>query len=140
MATANYCTGRTGPNGRSCNQLLCTTPAGGDSMNLQLSLSGNRDPVPILQKMFDGTGPDFWQSLFHGGNGDSNPSRHASVTLHFIRKSHQSQINVHVKQVIALRDGGRCEIRTHESLAALPVFKTGAFNRSANLPDLTPLR
>ena len=31
--------------------------------------------------------------------------------------------------------GGRCEIRTHEGLAALPVFKTGAFNRSANLPD-----
>ncbi len=33
-----------------------------------------------------------------------------------------------------LRSGGRCEIRTHEGLAPLPVFKTGAFNRSANLP------
>ena len=33
--------------------------------------------------------------------------------------------------------GGRCEIRTHEELAPLPVFKTGAFNRSANLPSLT---
>src|SRR6267378_7140588 len=30
--------------------------------------------------------------------------------------------------------GGRCEIRTHEGLAPLPVFKTGALNRSANLP------
>lgn len=30
--------------------------------------------------------------------------------------------------------GGRCEIRTREELAPLPVFKTGAFNRSANLP------
>ena len=30
--------------------------------------------------------------------------------------------------------GGRCGIRTHEELAPLPVFKTGAFNRSANLP------
>ena len=30
--------------------------------------------------------------------------------------------------------GGRCEIRTHEKLAPLPVFKTGALNRSANLP------
>src|SRR5512133_1180491 len=30
--------------------------------------------------------------------------------------------------------GGRYEIRTHEELAPLPVFKTGAFNRSANLP------
>jgi len=29
-----------------------------------------------------------------------------------------------------------CEIRTHEGLATLPVFKTGAFNRSANLPIL----
>ena len=34
------------------------------------------------------------------------------------------------------RYGGRCEIRTHEDLATLPVFKTGAFNRSANLPGL----
>ena len=34
--------------------------------------------------------------------------------------------------------GGRYEIRTHEELAPLPVFKTGAFNRSANLPDLNP--
>src|ERR1700687_3084029 len=32
--------------------------------------------------------------------------------------------------------GGRCEIRTHEELTPLPVFKTGAFNRSANLPHL----
>ena len=32
--------------------------------------------------------------------------------------------------------GGRCEIRTHEELTPLPVFKTGAFNRSANLPYL----
>ena len=30
--------------------------------------------------------------------------------------------------------GGRCEIRTHEGLSPLPVFKTGALNRSANLP------
>jgi hypothetical protein len=30
--------------------------------------------------------------------------------------------------------GGSCEIRTHEGLASLPVFKTGAFNRSAKLP------
>ena len=30
--------------------------------------------------------------------------------------------------------GGSGEIRTHEGLAPLPVFKTGAFNRSATLP------
>jgi hypothetical protein len=30
--------------------------------------------------------------------------------------------------------GGGGEIRTHEWLAPLPVFKTGAFNRSAILP------
>ncbi len=30
--------------------------------------------------------------------------------------------------------GGECEIRTHEDREALPVFKTGAFNRSANSP------
>src|SRR5689334_21525921 len=32
--------------------------------------------------------------------------------------------------------GGRGEIRTHERLAPLPVFKTGALNRSATLPCL----
>jgi hypothetical protein len=30
--------------------------------------------------------------------------------------------------------GGSGEIRTHERLATLPVFKTGAFNHSATLP------
>ena len=33
-----------------------------------------------------------------------------------------------------LINGGGCEIRTHEWIAPLPVFKTGAFNRSANPP------
>jgi hypothetical protein len=32
--------------------------------------------------------------------------------------------------------GGRGGIRTHERLAPLPVFKTGALNHSATLPDL----
>ena len=31
--------------------------------------------------------------------------------------------------------GGRCEIRTHEGREPLPVFKTGALDRSANLPS-----
>ena len=30
--------------------------------------------------------------------------------------------------------GGESEIRTHERVAPLPVFKTGAFNRSAISP------
>ena len=30
--------------------------------------------------------------------------------------------------------GGQGGIRTHEGLAPLPVFKTGAFNRSATCP------
>jgi hypothetical protein len=30
--------------------------------------------------------------------------------------------------------GGRGEIRTHETLSRLPVFKTGALNHSATLP------
>ena len=33
-------------------------------------------------------------------------------------------------------DGGEGGIRTHEGLAPLPVFKTGAFNRSATSPAL----
>ena len=32
-------------------------------------------------------------------------------------------------------DGGRTEIRTQERVAPLPVFKTGAFNHSAILPN-----
>ena len=32
------------------------------------------------------------------------------------------------------KSGGRGEIRTHERLATLPVFKTGALNHSATLP------
>jgi len=32
------------------------------------------------------------------------------------------------------RSGGRGEIRTHDTLAGMPVFKTGALNRSATLP------
>src|SRR5580704_364238 len=31
-------------------------------------------------------------------------------------------------------NGGRGEIRTHETLTGLPVFKTGALNHSATLP------
>ncbi len=41
----------------------------------------------------------------------------------------------------SLTFGGGCEIRTHEDREALPVFKTGAFNRSANPPrflDINP--
>src|SRR5690348_16319851 len=35
---------------------------------------------------------------------------------------------------LLVRIGGRGEIRTRERREALPVFKTGAFNRSATLP------
>ena len=35
--------------------------------------------------------------------------------------------------------GGGGEIRTHERLATLPVFKTGAFNRSATPPSAAVL-
>jgi hypothetical protein len=37
--------------------------------------------------------------------------------------------------VIPMRIGGRGEIRTHDTLAGMPVFKTGALNRSATLPS-----
>ena len=33
-----------------------------------------------------------------------------------------------------LQAGGQGGIRTHETVARLPVFKTGAFNRSATCP------
>ena len=37
-------------------------------------------------------------------------------------------------RAFCLFSGGEGEIRTPESLATLPVFKTGAFNRSATSP------
>ncbi len=42
----------------------------------------------------------------------------------------------HQRQSVSLRkDGGWGGIRTHETLARLPVFKTGAFNHSATHPS-----
>ena len=38
--------------------------------------------------------------------------------------------------VKSAENGGWGGIRTHETLAGLPVFKTGAFNRSATHPTL----
>jgi hypothetical protein len=47
---------------------------------------------------------------------------------------HNSSINM--KLLCKFRPyGGWGGIRTHERLAPLPVFKTGAFNRSATHPD-----
>jgi hypothetical protein len=39
-----------------------------------------------------------------------------------------------VKAIFGLFSGGEGGIRTHEALANPPVFKTGAFNRSATSP------
>ena len=36
---------------------------------------------------------------------------------------------------MSVNSGGETEIRTQERVAPLPVFKTGAFNRSANPPQ-----
>ena len=38
------------------------------------------------------------------------------------------------KSITYILNGGRGEIRTHGGLSSSPVFKTGAFNRSATLP------
>ena len=37
--------------------------------------------------------------------------------------------------VVVKLDGGEGGIRTHDGLAPMPVFKTGAFNRSATSPS-----
>jgi hypothetical protein len=39
-----------------------------------------------------------------------------------------------MNRIIKIQNGGGGGIRTHETLARLPVFKTGAFNRSATPP------
>ena len=39
-----------------------------------------------------------------------------------------------IKSLFTLRSGGESEIRTHGGVAPSPVFKTGAFNRSAISP------
>ena len=42
--------------------------------------------------------------------------------------------------MIPVLSGGRGGIRTHGTLAGTPVFKTGALNRSATLPDFESTR
>ena len=55
----------------------------------------------------------------------------------------KSMGNRHIKKITALKIkrlsviiGGSGEIRTHEGRKPLPVFKTGAFNHSATLPEI----
>ena len=36
--------------------------------------------------------------------------------------------------ILLIKNGGEGGIRTHDGLAPMPVFKTGAFNRSATSP------
>jgi hypothetical protein len=43
-------------------------------------------------------------------------------------------INANLEQLKIRGFGGEGGIRTHEGLSPLPVFKTGAFNRSATSP------
>ena len=49
----------------------------------------------------------------------------------------QKQENVFKKCLRRLVSGGRGEIRTHETLAGLTVFKTVAIDHSATLPERT---
>ena len=44
-----------------------------------------------------------------------------------------------ILEILRLNGGGG-GIRTHERLAPLPIFKTGAFNRSATPPGLQMIR
>jgi hypothetical protein len=48
---------------------------------------------------------------------------------------HGSPFQVSTSKEEAARTGGRGGIRTHGTLAGTPVFKTGALNHSATLPD-----
>ena len=51
----------------------------------------------------------------------------------------QKSRNIAIATLLEL-DGGRTEIRTQGGLAPTPVFKTGAFNRSAILPRLSAMK
>ena len=44
------------------------------------------------------------------------------------------KINFFKILISLINNGGESEIRTHERVAPLPVFKTGAFNHSATPP------
>ena len=46
----------------------------------------------------------------------------------------EAGIELFGEQLVGNQYGGESEIRTHERVAPLPVFKTGAFNRSAISP------
>jgi hypothetical protein len=50
-----------------------------------------------------------------------------------------SYADEHLQHGFILRSGGRGGIRTHGRLAPTPVFKTGALNHSATLPEARPM-
>ena len=87
--------------------------------------------LPLLQDM-PGI-PSLSQSLRERSNAviasrkkrDSNPAARPRAA------SFESWVRI---RAVQYRYGGRSGIRTHEELTPLPVFKTGALNRSAILP------
>jgi hypothetical protein len=74
------------------------------------------------------------QSLMAGASPDS-------VIAAYRRKARQTCADYRkgnaVRFPMRTVTGGRGGIRTHETVARLPVFKTGAFNHSATLPWIT---
>ncbi len=57
-----------------------------------------------------------------------------------LRKSRHNARGIETFIINSLRGGGSGGIRTHDTVARMPVFKTGAFNHSATLPYRSGLR
>ena len=75
------------------------------------------------------------------GNTRENGVRTLAITR-VARSAAITKRRLHVRQygpnyLKGNKSGGRGEIRTHERLATVPVFKTGALNHSATLPCLS---
>ena len=57
------------------------------------------------------------------------------VTWGWMMGCYHRKQKILVNQGLTRIFGGSCEIRTHGGLTSSPVFKTGALNRSAKLPE-----
>ena len=85
-------------------------------------------------------GPSINESPLHASSRVTSDSPTVCGDSTLVQPYFKCKINVlpHSSKLPCIRKGmltgGRGGIRTHERLAPLPVFKTGAFNRSATLP------
>ena len=110
-----------------------TSPwAGGDPQRGEADIGKNR-PWFI-------TSGDLREHLARSSMGDADCNRPASPPQILSLEAVPFKGGRSVRMTLTLLNSGWGGIRTHEPLSRLPVFKTGAFNRSATHPSTQPAR